>query len=152
LFLSATDALHCVLAEALLLHIDSKNFEAFSASASREPLHPILLEVMGEIGLDLTQKIPGTIESFHDEFFDFVITLDEVTKDKQYSLTATDTVHWKFENPLAASNNPEVQRRAARSVRDQIARRLRLFDIVHVRPQTQTAWHKNSVEVSLSTS
>jgi protein-tyrosine-phosphatase len=89
---------------------------------------------MKEIGIDLSQKTPRAVEEFSDGVFDFVIALDETANNYRHRLTAAETVHWKFENPLAVSNEPEMQRRVFRSVRDQIAQRLRLFAIVHVRP------------------
>jgi protein-tyrosine-phosphatase len=122
------------MAEALLRLIDSRNFEAFSAGLSCQPVHPLSLEVMNEIGIDLSQKTPRAVEEARDEVFDFVIILDETVPSQQHRLTAAETVHWKFENPLTVSSEPELQRRAFRAVRDQIAQRLRLFVIVHVRP------------------
>ena len=122
------------MAEALLRLIDSRNFEASSAGLSCQPVHPLSLEVMNEIGVDLSEKAPRAVEQVRDEVFDFVIILDETAVSQPHRLTAAETVHWKFENPLTASNVPELQRRAFRALRDQIAQRLRLFAIVHVRP------------------
>jgi protein-tyrosine-phosphatase len=122
------------MAEALLRLIDSGNFEAISAGVTAQPLHPLSIEVMKEIGIDLSLKNPRTVEEILDGVFDFVITLDETARSHSSRLTAVETVHWKFDNPLAVSSEPDIQRRAFRSVRDQIAQRLRLFAIVHVRP------------------
>ena len=122
------------MAEALLRLIDASNFEAVSAGISGQSPHPLCIEVMKEIGIDLSQKTPRTIEEVRDGVFDLVITLDEAAAKECHRLVAVETVHWKFENPLAVSTEPEMQRRAFRAVRDQIAQRLRLFAIVHVRP------------------
>jgi protein-tyrosine-phosphatase len=122
------------MAEALLRLIDPRNFDAFSAGITCQPLHPLSIEVMKEIGIDLSQKTPTPIEEVRNEVFDFVITLDETADGECARLTAVESVHWTFENPLTASREPEMQRRLFRSVRDQLAQRLRLFAIVHVRP------------------
>jgi protein-tyrosine-phosphatase len=122
------------MAEALLRLIDSGNFEAFSAGGTCEPVHPLSIEVMKEIGIDLGTLSRRTIDSLREQTFDFIITLDNIAAQQSRSLNAVETVHWKFENPAAVSHDYEVQRRAFRSVRDQIAQRLRLFAIVHVRP------------------
>jgi protein-tyrosine-phosphatase len=121
------------MAEALLRQIDSTNFEAFSAGVTCQQVHPLSIEVMKEIGIDLTNKSPKTISELKDEVFDFVITFDEITARLDHSLTAAETVHWTFDDPLAVSNDANLQRRAFRALRDQILQRLRLFDIVHVR-------------------
>lgn len=134
LFLCATNSLHSPMAETLLRLIDASNFEAISAGVTGQMPHPLCIEVMKEIGIDLSHKPSRSIEDVRDEVFDFVITLDETAAHECHRLNAVETVHWKFENPLAVSTEPEMQRRAFRSVRDQIAQRLRLFAIVNVRP------------------
>ena len=121
------------MAEALLCLIDSANFEPCSAGISCQPVNPMAVEVMNEIGINLSHKSQTTLADVCHEVFDFVITLDEASAGVDHSLAARETVHWKFDNPIAVSNT-EAQRRAFRSVRDQIAQRLRLFAIVHVRP------------------
>jgi len=129
------------MAEALLRHIDSRNFEAFSANTSGQEVHALSIEVIQEIGIDLTQNVSMAVEKLCEKTFDFAITLDELSAGAAIRLTATETVHWKFENPSEISNEPEAQRRAFRSVRDQIAQRLRLFTIVHVRPAMSERTH-----------
>ena len=92
---------------------------------------------MNEIGIDLSQKIPRRLEELTDDEFDYVITLGERTFD-HHNFQAAETIHWKFDNPLASANDREKQVRTFRMVRDQIAQRLRLFVIVHVRPQASS--------------
>ena len=131
LFLCASNDSLSLMAETLLRHIDSRNFEALSASLTGERVHPLSVEVMKEIGMELNPKT-----SFADlpaQRFDFVITLDEVGARENYPSLAPETIHWKFEDPLAASDKTPLQRRAFQSVRDQIAQRIRLLAIVHAR-------------------
>jgi len=119
------------MAETLLRHIDSRNFEAVSAGLTGERVHPLSEEVMKEIGMELNPK-----RSFADlpaQRFDFVITLDDVGTRQNYPSLAPETIHWKFENPVAVSDKTSLQRRAFQSVRDQIAQRIRLLAIVHAR-------------------
>ena len=134
LFLCANNGLYGPIAEALLRRIDSEHFEALSAGISPGGLHPLTVEVMNEIGIDLTQKIPRCFEELTNDTFDYVITLGEKTF-HHHNFHAAETIHWKLDNPIRASNDPEKQLRTFRMVRDQIAQRLRLFVIVHVRPQ-----------------
>src|SRR5262245_56903409 len=101
LFLCATNSLHGPMAEALLGHIDSRNFEAFSAGITKQQMQQVPIEIMKEIGLDLSKKTPMAVDEFRNELFDFVITLDEVTASYSPSVTAVETVHWKFDNPLS---------------------------------------------------
>jgi protein-tyrosine-phosphatase len=126
------------MAEALLRRIDSEHFQAVSAGTSRGRLHPLTIEVMKEIGIDLNHKIPKLLEDVTDDEFDYVITLDEISRRLCRNFQRAETIHWKLDDPVAASKDPERQLRAFRMVRDQISQRLRLFVIVHVRPQTRS--------------
>src|SRR5262249_13110342 len=90
---------------------------------------------MNEIGIDLSQKISRRAEELTNDEFDYVITLGNCSSPQQLKLRGTETIHWRFDDPVLGSNDPEKQLRAFRTVRDQIAQRLRLFVIVHVRSQ-----------------
>jgi arsenate reductase len=134
LFLCATNSLHSAMAEALLSRIDSKHFEALSAGVSRGRLHPYTVEVMKEVGIDLSQRAPQNAEDLKDDNFDLAITLDEISRRVFPNFHRAETVHWKLDDLVAVSKDPERQLRAFRMVRDQIAQRLRLFVTVHARP------------------
>ena len=115
----------------MLRLIDSRNFDAFSAGVSRQDVHPLYKEVMKEIGVDLDHKVTKTVDDLREETFDF---MDDVAARHKGSPAAAEIVHWKFDNLVALPPDREIQRRAFRSVRDQIAHRLRLFAIVNVPP------------------
>ena len=121
------------MAEALFTHIDSVHFESFSACMTSQEIHPLSMEIIKEIGVDLKRLGPRNLDELKLETFDFLITLDEACVRHESVLHAAETVHWKFENPANASTDHQVLQRAFRSIRDQIAQRLRLFAIVHSR-------------------
>jgi protein-tyrosine-phosphatase len=120
------------MAEALLDRIDAEHFEASSAGRSHGRPHPLTLEVMSELGVELSQAPHRTVPELADERFDFVITLDEGTASLSRNFRDAEIIHWKFDDPLALVD-AQKQLRAFRMVRDQIAQRLRLFVIVEVR-------------------
>src|SRR5262245_19169463 len=126
------------MAEGLLRRIDSEHFEPTSAGISSGRLHPFSVDVMDEMGVDLSRKTPQSAQELTDDGFDCVITLDEHTAQAYSNCHRAETIHWKFDDPIASSD-PEQQLRAFRMVRDQIAQRLRLFVIVHVRSLTSAS-------------
>jgi protein-tyrosine-phosphatase len=138
LFLCADNGVHSPMAEALLGHIDCEHFQAISAGISRGQLHPCTLEAMKEIGIDLSQKAPKHVDDLRDEEFNYVITLDESSRRLCGHFKCPDVIHWKFDDPTAASPDAERQLHAFRMIRDQISQRLRLFVAVHVRPQRKS--------------
>jgi arsenate reductase (thioredoxin) len=133
LFLCATNGVTSPIAEALFTQIDSVHFESFSACTTSQEIHPLSMEVIKEIGVDLKHHGPRSLDELKLETFDFLITLDDACVGHESALHAAETVHWKFENPANASTDHQVLQRAFRSIRDQIAQRLRLFAIVHSR-------------------
>jgi protein-tyrosine-phosphatase len=135
LFLCETNGLYSPIAEAFLGRIDSEHFEAVSAGNSCGLLHPLAVEVMKEVGIDLSGRIPRRVQELASDKFDYVIALDESTARAYRNWQRTETIHWRVDDPVAMSKEPEKQLRAFRLVRDQIAQRLRLFVIVHVRSQ-----------------
>jgi len=128
------NGLYSAMAEALLNRIDSEHFQPASASMSRGQLHPFAVEVMKEIGIDVSSNARRSLADLRDDRFDFAITLDE--KAAGQKIPSTEVIRWKFDDPIALSDDPDKQLRAFRMVRDQISQRLRLFVIVEVRSQT----------------
>ena len=125
------------MAEALLNRIDSEHFQPSSASISRSQLHPFSVEVMKEIGTDISPKTTPILGDLREEQFDFAITLDEKTAG--HRIPGVEVIHWKFDDPRVLSDDPDKQLRTFRMVRDQISQRLRLFVIVEVRSQSVPA-------------
>ena len=134
LFVCATNGLHSPMAEALLKWLDSEHFEAISAGAICGQLDPLTLEVLKEIGIDLGRKTPKSVQQLPDTEFDYVITLGQRPPSFHRNFPRAQIVHWKFDD-AGAPDDPEKQLRQFRTVRDQILQRLRLFVLVHVRPQ-----------------
>ena len=131
LFLCGRNDSLSFMAAAFLRHVDSLNFEALSTHMEGQCAHPLSVEVMKEIAVNMSERSVDDLQGM----FDVVITMDEVSALQSPSVSAKETVHWKFENPLMVSDNPKLQRRAFQSVRDQIAQRVRLFAIVHARTE-----------------
>ena len=125
------------MAEAMLKWLDSEHFEAESAGAICGQLDPLTLEVLKEIGIDLGRKTPKSVQQLPDGEFDYVITLGQRVPSCDRNFPRAEIVHWKFDD-AGAADDPEKQLRQFRGVRDQILQRLRLFVLVHVRPQNSS--------------
>ena len=132
LFLCATNSVPGPMAEALLNQVDPKRFEVTSAGIDRGENHPLTVEVMKEIGLDLAGRSAKTAQDVLNLGFDFVITLCDRSRSECPSFPKAELVHWQFDDPLAVSD-PAKQKQQFRSLRDQIAQRIRLFALVQVR-------------------
>jgi len=122
------------MAEAFLIMIGSDHFDPISAGTSPGRLHPLTVQVMEEVGIDLSQQIPKHVKDLGGKEFDYVITLDENSRRVRQKSPRAEEIHWQLDEPVLMSGDPERQLRAFRIVRDQISRRIRLFVIANVRP------------------
>ena len=133
LFVCPSNSLHSVIAEALLKRLDSKHFEAASAGLTCANIHPFTVEVLKEIGTEVTAKRRTVFEALQDDF-DYVITFGDPADWKDISMRGAEHFHWRFDNPLAQPLEREEGLRLFRAIRDQIAQRLNLFTLVVLRP------------------
>jgi arsenate reductase len=119
------------LAEALLNMVDSTHFETTSAGLQRGELHPLTIEVMKEIGIDLSGNRTKILRDVSQRDFDFVITLSERARSGCREFKDAEVIHWQFDDP--STSDPLRLKRMFESLRDQILLRIRLFALVQVR-------------------
>jgi arsenate reductase len=120
------------MAEALLKGLDSKHFEVTSAGIERGEMHPFTVQVMKEIGIDLEGGTTRCVDDVRHLSFDIVITLCDRARFQCPTFTQAEVVHWRFDDPLLVSDGVK-QKRMFKTIRDQIAQRVRLFALVHAR-------------------
>jgi protein-tyrosine-phosphatase len=135
LFVCATNSVQSPMAEALLNRVDSANFEATSAGIRPGEMHPLTVEVMREIGIDLEERGTRSTQDVLHRDFDFVITLCESARFGCPTFAGAEVVHWRFDDPLAELDDTK-KKRMFQSLREQIAQRVRLFALVQARSAT----------------
>jgi arsenate reductase len=106
------------------LHPD--RLEPCSAGATPGPIDPRAVQVMREVGVDLSGQRPKSVDEFLDADLDCVITVcDRANESCPVFPRPVHRIHVGFEDPpkLAASATTEDERLAHyRNVRDQIRR------------------------------
>jgi arsenate reductase len=122
------------MAEALLRRIDSENFEAVTAPIRADEIHPLTVEAMKEVGVDVLEKSLAVPDDFRNDVFDFVITLCDRAKLDVVEFQGGEQILWHFDNPLTI-RDPQRRVSAFRTLRDQIAQRLHLFVLVQARSE-----------------
>jgi protein-tyrosine-phosphatase len=132
LFLCANNGVQSPMAQGLLNALDSVHFEVLSAGIERGETHPLTIEVMREINIDLEGRATNAAQDVFGQGFDFVITLCNHSRAECPKFPEAEVVHWQFQDPLAAGDHAN-QKRLFQSLRDQIAQRIRLFALVQVR-------------------
>lgn len=119
------------MAEGLLRKLGDDQFEVFSAGTEATRVHPLAIEAMREIGIDISGQQSKTLDMFNGEQFDYVITVcDRANETCPVFPSDTERIHWSFDDPSAATGTDEQRLRAFRNVREGIQQRLRMFQIV----------------------
>ena len=148
LFLCATNGVQSPMAEAFLKRLDSVHFDVTSAGIDRGDMHPLAIEVMKEVGIDLEGRIEKGTHDVLNLGFDFVITLCDRAKVARPEFPKAEFVHWRFDDPFVAMEDTK-RKRLFQSLREQIAHRIRLFALVQVRyaPVEKYAAQRSAVSV-----
>jgi arsenate reductase len=119
------------MAEAFLNSLASDRFEAHSAGLEPGELNPIVVEAMGEIGVDISgNKTKGVFEFIKKgTFFSYVITVCDETAAERCPIFpgVTRRIHWSFEDPSGFIGSPSEKLSKTRIVRDLIKEKIGEF-------------------------
>jgi arsenate reductase len=103
-------------------------FEVFSAGTKPSSVRPEAVEVMREIGIDISGHRSKSVEEFLGQGFRYVITVCDNAKESCPVFPGrVERIHWSFEDPAAVEGSEEERKAAFRRIRDQIADRIRSF-------------------------
>ena len=129
LFLCTGNSCRSHMAEGFLRSLGGDRYEAFSAGAKPTGhVHPLAIEAMREIGVDISGHSSKSVEQFANESFDCVISVCDSAREACPHLPiARQQLHWSFEDPAHAAGTDEQKRRVFRRVRDEIRDRIRQF-------------------------
>ncbi len=109
------------MAEGLVRHFMSENFEPYSAGLIPGIVDPRAIEVMNEIGIDISSQRSKHVDEFVDMPFDLVVTVCDYAKENCPVLPgASRTIHIPFRDPIDAAGTEEEILQVFRDVRDQI--------------------------------
>ena len=125
LFLCTGNSARSQMAEGLLRNLADSRFDVVSAGTNPKGLHPRTIEVMKEIGIDVSRQTSKDVKQFLQEKFDYVITVCDRARQQCPVFPGAEPIHWGFDDPAEAP--AEKQLEAFRRVRNEIQQRLRLF-------------------------
>lgn len=115
------------MAEGLLRNIAAGQYDVFSAGTHPKGVHPLTIEAMKAIGVDIGGQTSKDVAIYLSEKFDYVITVCDRAKQACPVFPGSTPIHWGFDDPAEARGSREDQLRVFQRVRDEIMGRLRLF-------------------------
>jgi len=109
------------MAEGILRHYGSEHFEVESAGTKPSQVNPTAIQVMNEIGIDISNHRSKHLDEFKEQSFDYVITVCDNAKEScPVYLKVTKKLHWSFPDPPHKEAISESVVAEFRNVRDMI--------------------------------
>jgi arsenate reductase len=116
------------MAEGLLRRHLGNRYEVASAGIKPGHVRSEAIEVMREVGIDISSHRSKSVDEFAGQEFTYVITVCDNAKESCPVFPgSTQRIHWSFEDPAAVQGSEEERKAAFRRVRDQIAGRVETF-------------------------
>jgi arsenate reductase len=107
------------------------SFEAESAGFEPGKLNPAVVEVMKEIGIDISKNKTNSVFEFFTEgrLYDYVITVCDESNAEQCPTFpgVTTRKHWSFKDPSFLTGTKEEIKIETRKIRDQIKEAVEKF-------------------------
>ena len=122
LFLCTGNSCRSQMAEALLRSKGGERFAAASAGVMPREIPRLTAEVMGEIGIDISQQRPKSVMEFIGQtHFDYLITVCPMAEEHTLVFPGvTRRLHWPMDDPAEAMGTEEEKKEVFRRVRDQL--------------------------------
>jgi len=128
LFICTHNSARSQMAEGFLRRVAGDRFDVYSAGTEATHVRPQAIEVMAEIGIDISGQTSKTLQQYLPERWDYVITVcDDANESCPVFPGAADRSHWSFEDPSKATGTENERLEVFRRTRNEIAGRIRMF-------------------------
>ena len=128
LFLCQHNSARSQIAEAFLKQIDSERFQVESAGLEVKPLNPLAVEVMKEIGIDISKKKAQSVFELYRKgrLYHYVITVcDKSVAEKCPIFPNTlQQLHWPFDDPAKFTGSWDDKVKETRKIREEIKQKI----------------------------
>lgn len=128
LFICVHNSARSQMAAAWLNDICSDYFEAHSAGLEPGDLNPLAVQVMDEVGIDISNnKTHAVFDVFKSgQFFPYVITVCDESEAAGCPIFpgVTTRLHWSFLDPSKLSGTERQRLQGTREIRDHIRARI----------------------------
>jgi arsenate reductase len=109
------------MAEGILRYYGNIRFEVFSAGTKPSSVNLIAIQVMKEIGIDISGHRSKHVDEFKGQRFDYVITVCDNAKEScPFFPGNTKRLHWEFPDPPYDEAVTDAVLDEFRKVRDMI--------------------------------
>ncbi len=125
LFLCTGNSCRSQMAEGLINHDFAERLKAVSAGTEPHGLNPKAVQVMAEVGIDISGNTSDHLSQYQNQDFDFVITLcGDANEICPLYIGGVKRIHIGFDDPPKATGSEEEILAVYRRVRDEIRQQL----------------------------
>ena len=128
LFSCTYNAVRSPMAEGIMKYLHGHRVYVDSVGARSGALDPFAVEVMDEIGIDVSRHKPKSFEQLEDSSYDLIITMSPDAQHHALEMTRTMAVEvefWKVMDPSTITGSRDRRLDAYRQIRDQLLQRIK---------------------------
>jgi len=121
LFVCTHNSARSQMAEGLLNSLCGTKYQAYSAGTEPSVVNPYAIQVMSEIGIDISKNRSKSISEFMEQKFDYVITVcDHANEICQFFPGGMKRLNRSFEDPASFEGSEADTLSVFRQIRDEI--------------------------------
>lgn len=128
LFACTMNSVRSPMAESILKHLHGHRIYVDSVGVRQGEIDGFTIEVMDEIGIEISKHNAKTFDDLEDDSFDVVISLSPEAQHKAVEMTrvmACEVEFWNTFDPTIIEGSREIRLDAYRQVRDQLMAKIK---------------------------
>ena len=137
LFACSRNSVRSPMAEGLLKHLLGHRIYVDSVGVRPDEINPFVIEVMDELGIDLSNHRGKDFEGLEDTSYDLIVSLSPEAQHQAVELTRTmacEVEFWNTLDPTIIEGNRETRLQAYREVRDTLKKRIEARFTLDLKP------------------
>ena len=137
LFACTRNSVRSPMAEGLLKHLLGHRVYVDSVGVRARAIDPFVIEVMEEIGIDMSNHRGKSFENLEDTSYDLIVSLSPEAQHQAVELTRTmacEVEFWNTLDPTIIEGNRETRLEAYRQVRDTLKKRIEARFALDLKP------------------
>ncbi len=120
LFICTHNSARSQMAEAFLNTYYGDRYEGYSAGLEPRRINKFVIQAMHEVGIDISDQQPKSIERFRKMHFDYAVTVCDHAREACPFFPGDRILHTNFADPASFKGTNEEILDRTRDVRDQI--------------------------------
>lgn len=146
LFLCTHNSARSQIAEGVLRSLSNGMVEVFSAGTEPGQVHPMAIQAMAEMDIDISDQHSKSLDEFLGQRFDYIITVCDRARENCPVFPGDPVlVHWSFPDPLEVGGTEELRYYAFRQTAVQMRTRIGYL-IIQLQNQHGMAANENQRE------